>query len=107
MTELGEVRVSGGGAASPVWLCILADAFGLPVRVVRTAEAAALGAALLAATSQGAFASVTEACTAAVAVGPALEPGPGAVAAAESYTVYRELYPALRGSFARLSALDR
>ena len=36
--ELGEVRVSGGGASSDLWLRIIADVIGLPVRVVGTAE---------------------------------------------------------------------
>ena len=47
--KLGEVRVSGGGASSDLWLRIIADVIGLPVRVVGTAESAAHGAAILAA----------------------------------------------------------
>jgi len=54
MSELGmpaprEVKVVGGGAKSPLWRQILADAFDVPVRRFREAESAALGAATQAA----------------------------------------------------------
>ena len=106
-TDLGEVRVSGGGAASDVWLRIITDVLGRPVRVVGTAESAAHGAAMLAATGDGAFGSITEACEAAVAVGEAVEPTSNSTMYDDIYGVYRDLYPALRGSFASLSSLDR
>jgi len=104
--ELGEVRVSGGGASSDLWLRIIADVIGLPVRVVGTAESAAHGAAMLAAVGAGAFDSVAEACKAAVEVGEITEPGQDAAIYDKVYRVYRDLYPALRDSFHRLSELD-
>jgi xylulokinase len=104
--ELGEVRVSGGGASSDLWLRIIADVIGLPVRVVGTAESAAHGAAMLAAVGAGAFDSVAEACEVAVEVGEITEPGQDAAVYDEVYLVYRDLYPALRDSFHRLSELD-
>jgi xylulokinase len=104
--DLGEVRVSGGGAASGTWLRIIAGALGRPVRVVGTAESAAHGAALLAATGAGAFATVEEACDTAVEIGPLVEPGPETSHYEEAYAVYRTLYPALRDTFPRLSALE-
>lgn len=42
-----EVRVSGGLTASPLWLQIAADMFGVPVAVSDTAEGSARGAAIL------------------------------------------------------------
>lgn len=104
--ELGEVRVSGGGASSKVWLGILADVLERPLRIVGTAESAAHGAAILAATGAGAFASVTEACTAAVELGDVIEPSTSAASYVEAYGVYRDLYPQLRQTFPRLSVLD-
>ncbi len=104
--ELGEVRVSGGGASSELWLRIIADVIGLPVRVVGTAESAAHGAAILAAVGAGAFGSVAEACETAVEVGEVTEPGPDARMYDDIYGVYRDLYPTLRDSFHRLSAMD-
>ncbi len=104
--ELGETRVSGGGAASGVWLQVIADVLDRPIRVVGTAESAAHGAAILAAVGAGGFGSVAEACDAAVVLGDVVEPGGHAGVYAEAYGVYRDLYPALRSSFARLGELD-
>lgn len=104
--ELGEVRVSGGGASSDLWLRIIADVIGLPVRVVGTAESAAHGAAMLAAVGAGAFTSVAEACEAAVELGEFTEPGRDVAIYTDVYRVYRDLYPALSDSFHRLSGLD-
>jgi xylulokinase len=106
LLELGEIRVAGGGAQSATWVSILADVLQRPVRLAGTVEAAAHGAAMLAATSDGAFGSVPEACAAVVGVGDPIEPGPDAGRYDDTYAVYRDLYPDLRGSFARLSELD-
>ena len=104
--DLGEVRVAGGGAQSPVWLQIIADVIDRPVRAVGTAEAAAHGAALLAAVGDGAFSTVAEACDAAVDVGAAIEPGRQAADYDDVYGVYRQLYPLLRDTFSRLAAVE-
>ncbi len=44
-----EIRVTGGGAKSPVWRQIMADVFGVPVVAMIEDEGAALGGALQAA----------------------------------------------------------
>ncbi|MBS0633428.1 MAG: xylulokinase [Verrucomicrobia bacterium] len=53
LAELGvkakEIRVTGGGAKSPVWRQIMADIFGVPVVAMVEDEGAALGGALQAA----------------------------------------------------------
>jgi len=105
--DLGEVRVSGGGASSDLWLQIIADVLNRPVRMVGTAESAAHGAAMLAAVGAGEFSTVEEACDAAVEVGPAIEPAASADRYDAAYGVYRSLYPALRDPFHRLAELDR
>ncbi len=50
MRQLGlrpsEIRATGGGARSRLWLQIVADVFGTPVVTLKEAEAAAYGAAL-------------------------------------------------------------
>lgn len=105
-TDLGEVRVSGGGANSAVWLQIISDVMDLPVRVVGTPEGAAHGAALLAATGAGVFGSVKEAADAAVQVGEPIDPTGASATYDEAYEIYRSLYPALRDGFHRASGLD-
>lgn len=47
--EPAEIRLTGGGSQSPAWRQISADAFGVPVVTLSTAEGAGLGAALQAA----------------------------------------------------------
>jgi xylulokinase len=97
-----QVRVSGGGAKSALWRQILADVFGCELATVNTTEGAAYGAALLAAVGAGRFSGVGEACAACVRVTGAAAPGGAQAAYARGYALYRELYPALAGVFARM-----
>jgi xylulokinase len=63
------------------------------------------GAAILAAVAAGWYPSVPEACDAMVGVSGTTEPGPDAGAYEAAYGVYRDLYPALQGSFTRLAGV--
>jgi len=106
MRELGlrfdEVRASGGGANSPFWRRMMADAFHAPVVATRVTEGAAYGAALLAAVGAGVFASVEEASRSVVETAGRFEPDPAASEAYDrGYARFRALYPALRGDFER------
>ena len=61
MEEMGipinEIRVFGGGTKSVIWCKIIADITGKPVSTLYTAEAANLGAALIAAYGAGLYES--------------------------------------------------
>jgi xylulokinase len=104
--EITQVRVSGGGAKSPLWRQILADVFGCELVTVNTTEGAAYGAALLAAVGAGAYSSVEAACEATVKVTGSTLPGPEQVKAYDKiYPLYRDLYPALTSSFKRIHEL--
>lgn len=61
------IIATGGGAKSPIWCQMQADITGLPVRIPKEKEAACLGAALIAAVSDGGFASYDAAVKACVA----------------------------------------
>lgn len=100
--SIRQVRVSGGGAKSALWRQILADVFGCELATVNTVEGAAFGAALLAAVGAGRFARVEDACAACVRVTGSTAPGEAQAAYARAYPLYRELYPALAGVFARM-----
>jgi len=102
---INEVRVSGGGAKSPVWRQILADVFNAPLVVAEALEGAAFGAALLAGVGGGVWADVSTAAEATVRLGERVEPGPQAGDYEEIYCLYRELYPALRPTFHALAEL--
>lgn len=96
-----QVRASGGGTASPVWVQILADVLDAEIATVDTTEGAAYGAALLAATGAGWFPTVDAATDALVHATPVASPGPDAPAYAERHAAYRALYPALSPLFPR------
>lgn len=54
-TSLTEIVVSGGGASSPLFMQIFADAFGIPSSRAVATGGASLGAALCAAVATGAY----------------------------------------------------
>ncbi len=96
-----EIVVGGGAAASELWLQIHADTSGLPVRVPASAEAPALGAAILAAFGTGHFPSIEAGSAAMVKPGRRIEPR------ADVAARYRELYEGYRGLYPALKALRR
>jgi xylulokinase len=94
-----QVRISGGGARSPLWRQILADVFGAELVTVNSTEGAAQGAALLAAVGAGAFPSVEVACAETIRITGRTAPGHHQATYDRLYPLYRELYPALRPTF--------
>ena len=54
-TELNAIIATGGGAKSPVWCQLQADITGLEVLIPKEKEAACLGAAIIAAVSDGRY----------------------------------------------------
>jgi xylulokinase len=96
---VGEIRASGGGAASALWTQIIADAIGSPISILGTSEGAAHGAALLAAIGDGSFRTVEEATHHAVSIVKVVEPGPNQGVLHDRFSTYRDLYPALSPSF--------
>jgi xylulokinase len=89
------IRLGGGGARGPLWRQIQADVYGHPVELLEAEEGGAFGAALLAGTGIGAWASVEAACAATVRVAETIAPR-DAVVMAEAYRKYRRIYPALK-----------
>ncbi len=98
--EIRQVRASGGGAKSALWRQILASVLDAELVTVNTTEGAAYGAALLAGVGAGAWTDVPAACTTTIKVTGSQQPDPAQVGLyGSSYSVYRELYPALKSSF--------
>ena len=62
--ELRKINAIGGGAQSPLWMKMIADATQLPVQRSLSNEASALGAGISAAVGAGWFASFEEAAAA-------------------------------------------
>jgi xylulokinase len=100
-----EVRVVGGGADSPFWCQIKADATGRTLRALKSREATATGAAMLAGVAEGTFASLDVAAEGLVELGAAYEPNAADRAAYdEAYELYRAAYAALEPVFDRKGA---
>jgi xylulokinase len=94
---LSFVGIVGGGARSPLWTRIIATVLGRPLAIIRDADfVAALGAARLAMIASGAVTLADANCKPFVLRN--IDPDERQMAAhAERFSVFRELYPALRG----------
>jgi len=103
LTDIQQVRVSGGGAKSQLWRQILADVFNVELVTVNTTEGAAYGAALLAGVGAAAWPNVDSACDAAIALTGSTTPQADTASSYEqTYQTYRDLYPALKDISHRL-----
>jgi xylulokinase len=103
---LDRLRITGGGARSPLFCQLVADVLGVPVETAANPEGAALGAALLGAVAAGVFPTVAAATDVAVAVDRTWEPDAAKTPFyAEMLSVYRELYQASKASVHRLGGL--
>jgi len=98
-----QIRASGGGTKSALWQQILASVLNYELVTVNTSEGAAFGAALLAGVGAGAWPDVFSACHQTIRVTGRTLPNPQDVEIYQySYSLYRDLYPALRTSFSRM-----
>jgi erythritol kinase len=101
------VRITGGAARSKSMRTILAACLNCPVRAAAHEEAAAAGAAMMAAVSVGLYPDIA-ACTArwiAPVKGEVEWPDPALVRAYEAlFPVYRDGYAALPGVWRRMQA---
>ncbi len=95
-SHIEEIRVSGGGARSNVWLQILANILEQPLKSVDALEGAAYGAALLAGMGVGVWAKVEHL----IQTGSPINPDGTDYSAA--YQTYRSLYPVLKDTFQSL-----
>jgi xylulokinase len=92
-----ELVAVGGGAKSPLWLQMKADILKRTIITHKVHEAACLGAALIAGTAAGAYKSLAEAATRAIAPKQKYVPDKKAAAIYEKkYATYCELYPSLK-----------
>jgi len=101
--EIRQVRISGGGARSPLWQQIIADVLDVELVSVNTTEGAAYGAALLAGVGAGFFEDVPAACRATIRITGGTQPGPAVPLYREYYPRYKALYPALAEEFKRMA----
>ncbi len=104
--NINDMMACGGGGSSPLWRSMLADLYNCPVKTLASKEGPALGVALLASVGAGIYSSVSEACKQVIEVNKIQEPNAQNVGEYEKYyQLYRDIYPALKDSFSKLSTL--
>ena len=88
-----EIRVTGGGARSALWLETKADVYGMPLTILQAKETGALGAAMLAARGVGAVNGNESPW---VHIAQVVQPDPVNMARyAEQFARYRQLMKAM------------
>jgi len=104
--KVNKVRLSGGGAKAEFWRQLQADIYGKPCAVINADEGPAYGVAILAGVGTGVWASVPQACAAAIKDLTTIKPN---AKAKRDYVPYHEqyqrLYGALQEEFPRIAAL--
>ncbi len=104
--DVKEIRANGGGAKSRLWLQMQADIYKANVVTMNVDEGPAAGAAILAAVGAGFFSSVEEGCDAWLKVAESIEPDAHTSRIYDDYyQSFKQLYPALKDSFARQAAI--
>lgn len=95
-----RIRLSGGGAKSPLWCTIQASIYGRPGYTLVREEGPAMGAAMLAGIGTGVFRDYPSACRVGVGEKAGFAPVAGWIDEyRKGYKIYRGLYPALRPLF--------
>jgi xylulokinase len=96
--QVEKVIASGGAVQHPLWLQLQADIFNRPIYRTDSVEAAAMGAALLAATGVGLYPDIQSACRIAVHYLPdVVEPNPTNINGyAQRFDVFARSYPAVK-----------
>lgn len=102
-----SMLLCGGGAKSKIWKSMICDTFDMPVETSKSAEAPALGVAILAAVGVGIYPDVKTACSVMVETdNKKTLPNAENTAKYHAYhNVYSSLYPSLKDNFKTLSAL--
>jgi xylulokinase len=111
MRDLGlrptDIRATGGGSSSRLWLQLQADVYGVPIRRLAIEEGAAYGAALLGHVAARTFVDLDEATASIRTRDEVTEPDAGRMKIYDdTYAVYRSLYGVLRESMYRLGTLS-
>lgn len=98
--RIEKATLCGGGARAKIWQTILANVLNLPLELPQTEEGPGYGAALLAMTGCGEFASVSECCRKLCRVRQTIPPNRELASRYEAkYRKFSEIYPTLKHLF--------
>lgn len=101
--EIKELRLLGGGARSALWREVFAQVLNRPIRTVQVEETGALGSCLLCGLALGLFTDLETTSRELVSLGDEYYYRDMPEVYVESYAVFKELYPSLKGLYAKLN----
>ncbi len=97
-------KICGGGAKSPLWKTMMANILNIRLEVPASEQGPGMGGAMLAMVACGRYPSVADACSKLVSTAETVSPDPELAARYETrYREFRQLYPALKDTFASLN----
>ena len=103
LTNIQQIRISGGGSRNHIWRQILADILDTELVTINTSEGGAFGAALLAGVGVNIWESVGQACKNTIHLTGSTLPVKESVEAYQHYyDIYHSLYPILKDTFHRI-----
>lgn len=89
--------ICGGGSKSKAWKQIIADVLNIPIRVLKTNQGPAFGAAILAMVGDGIYLNVDSACKKIIKEEETILPNENKVKYyQDKYEIFKKLYPALK-----------
>lgn len=102
--NIEKTKICGGGAKSAVWKKIVANVLGIAVEVPMVEEGPSMGGAMMAAVACGEYKSVEACAEQIVKIKETVLPEDELTSKYnERYTVFKQLYPALKSVFPKLS----
>lgn len=101
--EVGELRLLGGGAKSPLWRELLARILNRRMKTVQVEETGALGSCLLCGSALGLFTDLEAASRSLVNLGDEYYCSEMPGVYKTNYEIFKELYPSLRGLYQRMT----
>ncbi len=102
--QIERTKIVGGGAKSPLWRQIIANALGLKVDIPACVEGPSMGGAMLAMVACGAYPDVESAAKAIVKVVDTVEPDPELVEKYnERYEKFRQIYPTVKDLYTTIA----
>ncbi len=95
--SISEVSLGGGGAKSPIWQQLQADIYGISVKILKTENTSALGAALLAGVTSKVWRNLEEGTELTIKIAQKRLPSAKLKNLYQSkFAKYQSLYPALK-----------
>jgi len=105
--RINEIRATGGGAQSPLWMDIQVNVSGEPIVIMEAdAGGAAFGAGILGAVAAGVYGSVEEACTQLVKTARRIVPDEKKMKSYEKlFRFFQSMYPLLKERYKALAEI--